>query len=321
MTQREGSEVTVELAAASRAAIRERPEFAQGLAFIDGAFVPIADAKISILDWGFLKSDVTYDVVHVWNGRFFRLRHHLERFQASVDGLRLKLPHSHGEIEKILHQLLRLSGLRHAYVQVICTRGVDVDGSRDPRRFQNRFIAFAIPFVWIADETVRARGINLHVSSVLRIPPASVNPIYKNFHWDDMIRAIYECYEHGCDLPVLLDVEGNLAEGPGFNVFAVHGGRVTTPGGTCLEGVTRRTALDLLTELNVEAVVAALSPAELRSADEVFLTSTAGGILPVSKIDGTPVGDGGLGPLSSRLRTLYWQRHDEGWEATPVHYG
>jgi branched-chain amino acid aminotransferase len=68
-------------------------------------------------------------------------------------------------------------------------------------------------------------------------------------------------------------------------------------------------------------VVAALSPAELRSADEVFLTSTAGGILPVSKIDGTPVGDGGLGPLSSRLRTLYWQRHDEGWEATPVHYG
>jgi branched-chain amino acid aminotransferase len=97
-----------------------------------------------------------------------------------------------------------------------------------------------------------------------------------------------------------------LAEGPGFNVFAVHGGRVTTPGGICLEGVTRRTALDLLTELNVEAVVAALSPAELRSADEVFLTSTAGGILPVSKIDGTPVGDGGLGPLSSRLRTLYW---------------
>jgi branched-chain amino acid aminotransferase len=191
---------------------------------------------------------------------------------------------------------------------------------RDPRRFQNRFIAFAIPFVWIANEEVRARDVNLFVSSVLRIPPASVNPIYKNFHWGDMIRAIYECYEHARDLPALLDAEGNLTKGPGFNLFAVHGGAVTTPGRTGLEGITRQTAIDLLAELNVKAVVGALSPAELRSADEVFLTSTAGGILPVSKIDGAAVGDGEIGPLSSRLRALYWQRHDEGWEGTPINY-
>jgi branched-chain amino acid aminotransferase len=101
----------------------------------------------------------------------------------------------------------------------------------------------------------------------------------------------------------------------------VHGGAVTTPGGTCLEGITRQTAIDLLAELNVKAVVGALSPAELRSADEVFLTSTAAGILPVSKIDGAAVGDREIGPLSSRLRALYWQRHDEGWEGTPINYG
>jgi branched-chain amino acid aminotransferase len=101
----------------------------------------------------------------------------------------------------------------------------------------------------------------------------------------------------------------------------VHGGAVTTPGGTCLEGITRQTAIDLLAELNVKAVVGALSPAELRSADEVFLTRTAGGILPVSKIDGAAVGDGEIGSLSSRLRAFYWQRHDEGWEGTPINYG
>jgi branched-chain amino acid aminotransferase len=81
------------------------------------------------------------------------------------------LPLSCGEIEGILHQLVRLSGLKHAYVEVICTRGVADDGLRDPRRFQTRFIAFAIPFVWIANEEVRARGVNLFVSSVLRVRP------------------------------------------------------------------------------------------------------------------------------------------------------
>jgi branched-chain amino acid aminotransferase len=69
-----------------------RPELADGVAFIDGEYIPVASAKISILDWGFMKSDVTYDVVHVWKGRFFRLQHHLDRFERSVAGLRLKLP-------------------------------------------------------------------------------------------------------------------------------------------------------------------------------------------------------------------------------------
>jgi branched-chain amino acid aminotransferase len=305
---------------AARKPAAERLPLSDGVAFIDGEYVPIREAKISILDWGFIRSDVTYDVVHVWKGRFFRLRHHLDRFEKSVAGLRMTLPHSRSEIEAVLHELMRLSGLRDAYVEVICTRGVAPAGTRDPRQFENRFIAFAIPFVWIANDEMRRRGINLHISSVLRIPPQSVDPTCKNFHWGDMIRAIYEAYEQGCDLPVLVDADGNLAEGPGFNIFAVKDGVVTTPGGTCLEGITRQTALDLLSELNVKTVIGAISPEALRSADEAFLTSTAGGILPVTRVGGKPVDDGEIGPLGNRLTALYWQRHDEGWDATPIDY-
>lgn len=297
-----------------------RPEFADGIAFIDGEFVPVAEAKIPLLDWGFIRSDVTYDVVHVWKGRFFRLQHHLARFEKSLAGFHLEIPYARAEVEGILHRLVRLSGLRDAYVEVLCTRGVAPKGSRDPRQFQNRFVAFALPFIWIANEDMRKRGIDLHISSVVRIPPESLDPTFKNFHWGDMVRAMYESYDHGCDMPVLLDAKGNVAEGPGFNVFAVHGGRVVTPGGNCLEGVTRQTALDLLSQLNVKAVIGTLSPEELRTADEAFLTSTAGGILPVTRIDGRKLGDGEIGPLSSRLRTLYWQRHDEGWDGTPIDY-
>jgi branched-chain amino acid aminotransferase len=293
----------------------------EGAAFIDGEVVPIAEAKIPILDWGFLRSDCTYDVVHVWGGRFFRLDHHLDRFAKSCEGLRLTNPYSRAEVVAILMRLMRVTGLREAYVEVILTRGLPPKGTRDPRACENRFYALVIPFVWIANEAMRERGIHLHISEILRIPPRSVDPAIKNFHWGDLTKGLFESYEVGCDMPVLLDEEGNLAEGPGFNVFVVKEGRVTTPEGTCLLGISRQTALDLLAEQNVEAVIGTISPEQARGAEEVFITSTAGGILPVTRIDHEPVGDGEPGPVTTRLKNLYWQRHDEGWQGTAIDYG
>ncbi len=291
-----------------------------GAAFIDGDYVPIAQAKIPILDWGFLRSDCTYDVVHVWGGRFFRLDHHLDRFARNVEALRLQLPLGRDEITAVLMRLMRLTGLREAYVELICTRGAPPKGSRDPRRCQNQFYAFVIPFLWIATEEQRARGLHVHVSLIPRIPPQSVNPRIKNFHWGDMNRALFEAFEAGCELPVLVDYDGNISEGPGFNLFMIKDGVVTTPEGTCLDGITRQTALDLLAEQNVKLVIGAFSPDQLRAADEAFITSTAGGIVPVTRIDHRPVGDGEPGPVTTRLKNLYWERHDEGWDGTPIDY-
>jgi branched-chain amino acid aminotransferase len=292
-----------------------------GAAFVDGEYVPIAQARIPILDWGFIRSDCTYDVVHVWNGRFFRLDHHLDRFENSVAGLHLNNPYSRAETVGILMRLMRLTGLREAYVEVIVTRGMAPKHSRDPRLCANRFYALAIPFVWIADEEMRRRGIHLHISDVLRIPPQSVNPAIKNFHWGDLVKGLFQSYELGCDMPVLLDLDGNVTEGPGFNVFAVKDGTVTTPEGTVLLGITRETALDLLAEANFQTVIGPVSPDELRAADEVFITSTAGGILPVTRIDHAPVGDGHPGPLTTRIRNRYWEWNEAGPEGTPIDYG
>jgi branched-chain amino acid aminotransferase len=296
------------------------PAHPDGAAFIDGGIVPIAEARIPIMDWGFTRSDCTYDVVHAWNGRFFRLGHHLDRFWQSAAALRLTIPHSRDEVIAILMDLMRQTGLREAYVELICTRGMPPQGSRDPRRCENRFYAFAIPFVWIATEEMRQRGIHLHISRIPRIPPASVDPTIKNFHWGDMTRGLFEAYDAGCDMPVLVDMDGNIAEGPGFNVFALKDGAVTTPEGTCLGGITRQTALDLLVESNVRTVIGSIAPADLRAADEVFITSTAGGILPVTRIDHAPVATGEPGPMTERLKSLYWQRHDEASQSTPIAY-
>ena len=125
-----------------------------GCAFVDGAFCAIADAKISVLDWGFLRSDATYDVVHVWQGRFFRLDAHLDRFLASAAKIHLIVPHARDEIAAILAELVERAGFEEAYVEMIITRGVSPTFSRDPRDAINRFIAFAIPFGWILTPSI-----------------------------------------------------------------------------------------------------------------------------------------------------------------------
>ncbi len=292
-----------------------------GVAFIDGGYCPIGEAKISVLDWGFLRSDATYDVVHVWQGRFFRLDAHLDRFHASMNSLRMTIPHDRDEVAAILHDCVRRSGLRDVYVEMICTRGVPRGGSRDPREAENRFIAFAIPFGWILRPEERERGLNLIVSSIERIPPQSVDPTVKNYHWLDLVNGLFEAYDRGGQNVVLKDRAGHIAEGPGFNLFVVQGGRVTTPGSGVLEGITRRTALELCAELGIPAETGAISEGALRAADEVFATSTAGGIMPVTRVDGVAVGDGRPGPLTARLIELYWAKHEDPAWSTPVDYG
>ena len=292
------------------------PDFSNGAAYMNGEYVPIADAKISILDWGMIRSDCTYDVAHVWKGRFFRLEKHLDRFLKGVAKLRMQLPFDKDELEKTLHKCVALTGLDDAYVSMTCTRGRPTGGVRDPRLAKNNFYCFAVPFVWLANLEQQERGLHMHVSSIPRIPPESVDPTVKNYHWLDMEMSLFEAYEHDANFVVLKDMEGNITEGPGYNVFALHGGKWTTPTRGVLEGITRQTVLDLCKELNVAAEAGTLSEAAFRGADEILVTSTAGGVIPIVKLDGKNIGDGTPGPVTTRLRQLYWKKHsDPAWSA------
>ena len=272
---------------------------------------PLLEAKISILDWGFLHSDATYDVAHVWKGKFFRLDDHIERFFSGMDKLRMSIPHNRSDLKSILVDCVRASGLREAYVEMICTRGLPKPGSRDPRECTNRLFAFAIPFVWIANPEKQKEGLHLIVSRSQRIPPESVDPTVKNYHWLDMVMGLFEAYDRGGETAVVVDTQGNLVEGPGFNIFAVKGRTITTPAHGVLEGITRRTAIELATEYGYEVMQCNLSADEARTADEVFVTSTAGGIMPITKIDGREISSGTPGPVTQKLQDRYWTLHED----------
>jgi branched-subunit amino acid aminotransferase/4-amino-4-deoxychorismate lyase len=297
------------------------PTVAEGHAYIDGDYVPIADAKISILDTGFVWSDVTYDVVATWEGKFFRLEDHLVRFEKACETLRLTLPLSRDQIREIVIEVVRRSGIRSAYVAMILTRGVPTPGERDPRKFRPRFYAYAVPYIWIVRPEQQEIGTDVIVArTVRRTPPGAVDPTAKNFQWGDLIRGVYEAYDRGAWLPLLTDGDGNITEGAGYNFFAAKDGRLYTPARGVLLGITRQTAIDIANELGVPVEIDFVPTSLLYEADEIFLTSTGGGIVPVATLDGKPVGQGRPGPITTRIRDTYWAWHDDPRFATAVDY-
>ncbi|MFB2553870.1 aminotransferase class IV [Ensifer soli] len=299
----------------------EQDRFAAGAAYVDGRYVPIAEASVHVTDFGYRRSDVTYDVVGVTDGNFFRLDDHLRRFRNSMEALRLKPAESDEEIRTILHRLVAMTGLRAAYVAMDCLRGRPIPGlPRHPLNARNSLIAYAVPWVSIATEEHFARGIHLIIAKTLRIPPESFDPRVKNFHWGDLTAGLFEAHDRGADYAVLLDGDGNVTEGPGFNVFSITDGVVSTPARGGLDGITRQSVFELCAELGLPCEIRDVPADELREADEIFTCTTAGGIMPVSRIDGRIMGNDRPGPISTRLKDRFWSRRAEGWHATPVDY-
>jgi len=295
--------------------------FEQGCAWINGQYTPIEEAAIPITDVGFTKSDCTYDVVATWNGRFFRLEDHLDRFEKNWNQLNFHPPITRDRMKEILFECVRLSGLRDTYVEMIVTRGIPLNGERDPRKFSNRFYAFAIPYIWIVKPEDQIRGVHLAISkNSLRIDPRSVDPRVKNFHWGDMTKALFEAYQNGAETVVLPNSDGHITEGPGFNIFAIKKNTLWTPENGVLEGVTRKTVLEFAKKDKMQIEVTSFKQEVLQKAEEIFITSTAGGIMPVSTLDGAPVGKGVPGPIFRSFHQRYWNAHSDDAYTETVSY-
>ncbi|HEY5796093.1 MAG TPA: aminotransferase class IV [Bosea sp. (in: a-proteobacteria)] len=295
------------------------PAYADGAAYVRGRFVPIAEATLPVTDWGFTRSDVVYDVVHVVKNGFFRLGDHLDRFEHSMQRRRIRPPEDRAAIEAILHRCVALSGLSDAYVAMVASRGRPrIAGSRRPADCDNHLIAYALPWIDVIPRDVQERGAHIWIASTPRVPDESVDPTVKNYQWNDLTSGLLEAHDEGFDTALLCDAQGFLTEGPGFNVFIVRDGKVSTPDRGSLHGITRKSVLELCSELGIEAAVEPVPRAAIEEADEVFLATTAGGVMPASRIGGRILGNDRPGPISLKLKQTYWSKHDEGWHRTPV---
>jgi branched-chain amino acid aminotransferase len=284
-----------------------------GAAWIDGEIIPISEAKISVLDWGLTHSDITYDVVHAWQGRFFRLNDYLARFEESLEKCRLSVSQTRDEQREILHAIVSRSGLLDAYVSMVASRGSPtIPGSRDPRHCANHFYAWCVPFIWVFQPDIIERGARLFLPEAIhRIPASSVDPTAKNCHWGDFTRGLIEAKETGFDNTLLADKNGFVTEGPGFNIFMVKDAALLTPKAGMLEGITRRTAVEICGTLGLPCTEDDISVDEFLEADEIFATTTGGGIVPVTRVNDRVFSNGSPGPITRRLSGAYWALHDD----------
>ena len=270
---------------------------------------PISQAMIPVNDWGLVHSDITYDVVPVIDGAFFRFDEYLARFLSSMENLHLDPRMSKRDIKAALHQMVGKSSLRDSYVAMVCSRGKPkIAGSRDPRDCENHFFAWCVPYVHIIKPEIVEQGATAWIAqNAYRIPENSVNPLVKNYHWGDFTQGIFEAKDKDYETVILLDYDGNVTEGPGFNVFAVKDKVLITPDRGVLAGVSRKTVLEMAEHLGINTSVRSLSVEELLEADEVFLSSSGGGVIPIIRVNETIFGNGASGPISVQLNETYWK--------------
>ncbi|MEM1316311.1 MAG: aminotransferase class IV [Pseudomonadota bacterium] len=297
-------------------------DLSKGAAWMDGRIIPIAEARIPVNDWGVTRSDAVYDVAPVWDGAFVGLDRYLDRFMASVAWARMEIPVDRDGLRAILHRIVAASGLRESYVAMVCTRGQPlIPGLRDPRKCANTFFCWAVPYIWVIPKEVGERGVRLHLSETFRrIPEESVNPRAKNYHWGDFTQALFEGLDAGFDTAAVLDLEGDVSEGPGYNLFAIKGDVLVTPARGVLEGRTRGVVMELAEAQGLRVEARPLPREEFMEADEVFLSTSGGGPVPIVEVDGRVFGNGAPGTKTLALKSAYWDWLTAGPEREPVDY-
>ncbi len=274
--------------------------------FIDGAVRLPEEAKVSVLDRGFLYGDSVYETIGTLYGRLFAARDHLDRLERSARRIALRVP-PRAEIEAAIKETVAAAGNPETRVRVILTRGVG-KLDLDPASCDDcRLVVIAFPLGPPTPEMF-AKGVAVTIVSITRNSPQAIDPAVKSGNYLNNVLALGEARrKNGAYEAILCAGDGSIAEGSTSNVFAVVRGEVWTPQPEVgiLDGITRAKVMDLARGAGIKLIERRIQPDELRGADEVFITSATRGVLPVTTIDGQPVAAGVPGPITKQLMALY----------------
>lgn len=276
------------------------------LIFLNDSLVPEDQAKVSILDRGFLYGDGVFETLRAYSGVLFHCNDHLDRLFQSAEAIYLQLPFTRDYLIEALHKTLEANHLKDAYLRLSVTRGVsepglDIGGSLSPT-----LTIFAKGFSGYPDSLYQS-GIRATVVNTRRIPASALNPAVKSLNFLNNIMARVEAKRLNAAEAIMLNMEGYVAEGTVSNIFIVKDGVVKTPplSAGILNGVTRSIVMDLLKENGIPIIEQTFYPDELYTADECFVTSTLYEVMPVTSINDSAVGSGQPGKLTQTILNLF----------------
>lgn len=272
---------------------------------LNGRLVPEDQAKISVYDHGFLYGDGIFDTMCAYQGKVFRLERHLDRLEQNARTLALAMPWSREELLNAIYRTIQANELQDAYIRLTVTRGAGPIGL-DPRLCPEP--AYVVMVKQLTQrETVYSEGIASIVLKTRRNPLECLDPRVKSLNFLNNIFAKLELIEGGFTEGIMLNYEGQVAEGTVSNIFWAAGGMLFTPEVNVgiLPGITRDTVLELAGRLKVSVREGSFSPADLLQAEEIFFTNSSGELIPVVSLDGRQVGSGKPGSLTRRLHEAY----------------
>ena len=263
------------------------------------------EAAVSPFDSAVQGGDAVWEGLRLYQGRIFRLAEHLARLRRSAKALAFDTVPSGEEIAEQVRRTLSANGMTdNVHIRLTLTRGEKVTSGMDPRL--NRSGPTLIVLAEYKPPVYDLAGITLITSSVRRPQPDCLDPKIHHNNLLPSILAKIEANAAGADDAVMLDHRGFVAETNATHLFLVTGGRLGTPAAlACPEGITRTTVLELAAEAGLACDVRDFSLTDFYNADEVFVTGTMGGLVPVTAIDGRAIGHGKPGPVTARLMDLF----------------
>ncbi len=276
------------------------------LASINGRVVPAEEARVSVLDTGFTFGDGVYETLRTYAGRPLAYDRHLRRLRASAERLGIALDVSDDEMRRRLGELLARAGNPESFVRLIVTRGVG-DCSYRFERVQGPTVVIFVRAHEPAAESTYTEGLDVALASVRRNHPQALDPAIKAINLLNNVLAVREAQARGAAEALLLNQQGELAEGASSNVFVVRGGRVSTPplSAGILAGITRELVMEVAPGAGVAIHEETLTLSDLRAADEAFITSSLKEVAPIRRLDGQAIGAGRPGPVTLALLHAY----------------
>jgi branched-chain amino acid aminotransferase len=273
------------------------------LVYINGQFVPAAEARISVFDHGLLYGDGVFEGIRAYNGRVFRLDEHLQRLYDSAKAILLDIPLSLEQMRDAVLESLRRNDLSDGYLRLVVTRGPG-DLGLDPRKCRGRATVFIIAdSIELYPQEFYERGLEVMTVVTRRNLPEAVNPAIKSLNYLNNVLAKIEVAHAGLLEGIMLNHEGYVAEATGDNIFLYSDGRLITPPPSVgiLKGITRGAVIELAAELGIPVSEERFTRYVVYTAQECFLTGTAAEIIPVVVVDGRRIGEGTPGPVTRRL--------------------
>jgi len=286
--------------------------------YVDGAFVPKEEAKVSVYDHGYLYGDGIFEGIRAYHGRIFRLEQHLDRLFESARYLMLEIPLSRDELREAILETVRRCGLRDAYIRPVISRGVG-DLGLDPRKCKTATVVIIVDQIQLYPKEAYERGLRAITATTRKVRPDAVSPQAKTLNYLNNIMARIEANRAGVDEAIMLNAEGYVCECSADNLFLVRRGEVWTPPAFLgiLKGITREAVIELARGLGLPLREQVFTLHDIYAAEECFLSGTGAEVAPVVEVDARPIGSGRPGPTSTRLTRAF--RDLVRAEGTPVY--